>query len=91
MCLSSGLLKQCQSSVRFSSWGKQPVSAHHLGCGAVQGGQSHEAAPSTSLAVVSPSAAVTLCLGQVSCMQGKDQETWGGKSHLLMLVVRKKA
>lgn len=93
VCLSSGLLKQCQSSVRFSSLGsrEQPVSAHHLECGAIQGGQSHEAAPSTSLAMVSPSAVATLWLGQVSCMQGKDQDTWGGKNHLLMLVVRKKA
>lgn len=39
---------------------QQPVSAHHLGCGVVQGEQSHEAAPSTSPAMVSPSAAATL-------------------------------
>lgn len=55
VCLSSGLLEQCQV--------QQPVSAHHLGCGAVQGEQSHGAAPSTSLPVVSPSAAAVLWLG----------------------------
>lgn len=88
MCLRSGLLEQCQSSVRFSSRGsrEQPVSAHPLGYGAVQGGQSHEAAPSPSLAMVSPSAAVTLWLGQVSCVQGKGQVTWGGKNHVMMLL-----
>lgn len=41
--------------------------------------------------MVSPSAAVTLWLGQVSCVQGKAQVTRGGKNHLLMLVVRNKA
>lgn len=70
---------------------QQPVSAHHLGCGVVQGEQSHEAAPSTSLAMVSPSAAATLAGTGELHAGGKDQVTWGGKKHLLMIMVRSKA
>lgn len=69
---------------------QQPVSAHHLGCGVVQGEQSHEAAPSTSLAVVSPSAAVALAwTGELHTGEGSSD--LGRENHFLMLVVRNKA
>lgn len=59
VCLSSGLLKQCQSSVRFSSL-CQPITWDVV---LYRESRAMGAAPSTSLAMVSPSAAATLWLG----------------------------
>lgn len=50
---------------------EQPLSAHHLGCGAVQGWQSHGAAPSISMAMGSLSAAATLAwIGELHAGEG---------------------